>query len=56
MTPTQKLAQYRTQILAISNKFAVDNLRVFGSVAKGLVMMTAIWIFCQQPHCLIWVD
>lgn len=36
MTPSQLLKLKQTEIMAISQQFAVENLRVFGSVAKGL--------------------
>lgn len=36
MTPSQLLTQNRSQILAVSQQFAVANIRVFGSAAKGL--------------------
>ncbi|HGO5823621.1 TPA: nucleotidyltransferase family protein [Mannheimia haemolytica] len=36
MTPSQLLKLKHTEIMAISQQFAVENLRVFGSVAKGL--------------------
>lgn len=36
MTPSQLLKLKQTEIMEISQQFAVENLRVFGSVAKGL--------------------
>ncbi|HDV7283611.1 TPA: nucleotidyltransferase family protein [Mannheimia haemolytica] len=36
MTPSQLLKLKQTEIMTISQQFAVENLRVFGSVAKGL--------------------
>ncbi|WP_409500511.1 nucleotidyltransferase family protein [Mannheimia glucosida] len=36
MTPSQLLKIKQKEIMAISRQFAVENLRVFGSVAKGL--------------------
>ncbi|HHW7568137.1 TPA: nucleotidyltransferase family protein [Mannheimia haemolytica] len=36
MTPSQLLKLKQAEIMAISQQFAVENLRVFGSVAKGL--------------------
>lgn len=36
MTPSQLIRFKQAEILAVSRRFAVKNLRVFGSVAKGL--------------------
>ncbi|HDL5698989.1 TPA: nucleotidyltransferase family protein [Mannheimia haemolytica] len=36
MTPSQLLKIKQKEIMAISRQFAVENLRVFSSVAKGL--------------------
>lgn len=36
MKPSELLQQHRTELLAISRQFAVENVRVFGSVARGL--------------------
>lgn len=36
MIPSQLLKAKHEEILAISRQFAVENMRVFGSVSKGL--------------------
>ena len=36
MIPSQLIQRKHNEIMAISRQFAVKNLRVFGSVAKGL--------------------
>ena len=36
MKPSELLQQHRAEWLQISRQFAVENVRVFGSVAKGL--------------------
>lgn len=36
MKPSDLIQQHREQLLTISRQFAVDNVRIFGSVAKGL--------------------
>lgn len=36
MKPSELLQQHRQQIHAISQQFALTNIRIFGSVAKGL--------------------
>lgn len=36
MIPSQLLKAKHKEILAISRQFAVENMRVFGSVSKGL--------------------
>lgn len=36
MKPSELLQQHRAELLQISQQFAVENVRVFGSVAKGL--------------------
>ncbi|MGY4674085.1 nucleotidyltransferase family protein [Ursidibacter arcticus] len=35
MTPSQLIQAKHTEIMAISQQFAVENVRIFGSVAKG---------------------
>lgn len=36
MIPSQLLKTKHAEIMAISRQFAVENMRVFGSVAKGI--------------------
>ncbi|EXI62315.1 DNA polymerase [Mannheimia granulomatis] len=36
MIPSQLLKEKHAEIMAISRQFAIENLRVFGSVAKGI--------------------
>lgn len=36
MIPSQLLKTKHAEIMAISRQFAIENLRVFGSVAKGI--------------------
>lgn len=36
MKPSELLQQHRAELLAISQQFVVEKVRVFGSVAKGL--------------------
>lgn len=36
MIPSQLIKAKHAEIMALSRQFAVENLRVFGSVAKGL--------------------
>ncbi len=36
MKPSELLQQHRAELLAASRQFAVENVRVFGLVAKGM--------------------
>ena len=36
MKPSELLQQHRTEWLQINRQFAIENMYVFGSVAKGL--------------------
>lgn len=35
MKPSELVKQHRAELLAASRKFAVENIRIFGSAAKG---------------------